>query len=404
MSNIVIIDSPMGSGKTTWAINNLLNPNPLENYIYITPFLSEIDRVINATKDHKHFRAPENKGDGKIVSLNNMLLNEDDIAATHELFKHLNSESHEYIQRGNYTLILDEVLDVISPYNIKQDALRVLFESDWATIDEEGFLVWNEDVELTTGDDTFEEVKRLAENRSLICVNQKILLWRYPPEVFSMFNKIYILTYLFEASILSAYFKFNNIEYTKNSVLKDDNGEYTLCDFEKYDASSFSSLINIYDGELNENIQQKKYSLSKQWYLNSENNQYVKKLKDNIYNYVHNLKKAKANEIMWTCFKDDFNRLKGKGYSNSFVSCNCRSTNEYSDRRILVYTLNRYLNPGIPAYFSKKGVEIDSDLYALAEMLQWIWRSQIRNGKPIDIYIPSNRMRNLLSRWLRGIY
>ena len=60
MSNIVIIDSPMGSGKTTWAINNLLNPNPIDNYIYVTPFLSEIDRIIAATKGHKKFNAPEN--------------------------------------------------------------------------------------------------------------------------------------------------------------------------------------------------------------------------------------------------------------------------------------------------------------------------------------------------------
>ena len=33
-------------------------------------------------------------------------------------------------------------------------------------------------------------------------------------------------------------------------------------------------------------------------------------------------------------------------------------------------------------------------------MLQWIWRSRIRKGENINIYIPSMRMRQLLKNWL----
>ena len=33
-------------------------------------------------------------------------------------------------------------------------------------------------------------------------------------------------------------------------------------------------------------------------------------------------------------------------------------------------------------------------------MIQWIFRSQIRQYKPINIYIPSERMRELLIDWL----
>lgn len=400
MSKITIVDSPMGSGKTTWAIQNLLNVHPIDNYIYITPYLEEADRVINATTGHKHFIAPQNKGKGKLASINNLLSNEDDIVATHELFKHLNSESHAYIQQSHYTLILDEVLDVISPYNIKSDDLELLLDGRWIHIDEEGFVIW--DNEKKGYDSTFEEVKRLAENRSLVCVNGTILLWRYPPEIFNMFDSVYILTYLFEASILCAYFKYNNISYIKKSISKSQNGNIEMCDFYKFDASIFSQLITVYEGNMNENILQKKTCMSKQWFNNNENKKYVKILKNNTYNYFHNLLKAKSNTVMWTCFKDDINKLKGEGYSKGHVSCNCRSTNEYGDRYNLAYLINKYLNPGIPAYFAKKGIDVDVDLYALSEMLQWIWRSRIRNGEHINIYIPSNRMRNLLTRWLQG--
>ena len=43
---------------------------------------------------------------------------------------------------------------------------------------------------------------------------------------------------------------------------------------------------------------------------------------------------------------------------------------------------------------------MDEDLYGLSEMIQWIWRSRIRNGEKINIYVPSIRMRTLLKSWL----
>ena len=62
--------------------------------------------------------------------------------------------------------------------------------------------------------------------------------------------------------------------------------------------------------------------------------------------------------------------------------------------------MNRFANPNIIQLFNKTGIEFDEDGYALSEMIQWIWRSAIREGKPIQLYIPSKRMRNLLIQWL----
>lgn len=388
----------MGSGKTTWAISHLKS-HPLENDLYITPFLTETDRIVTATSGSKRFVTPENKGQGKLSSLNTYLSNEDDIASTHELFKHLNEESRAALSQSGYTLILDEVLEVISPYNIKSGDLQLLLDGDWISIDQDGFIVWNSD--KSGYDSTFEEVKLLAENRSLICVNGTILLWRYPPEIFNIFEKIYILTYLFEASILCAYFRYNGITYEKKTICKTDSG-YELTDFSPFNPSVFKPLINIYQGPLNKSLPQKRSCMSKVWYGNPENVSYVKQLKDNLYNYLRNVQNAKASDIMWTCFKDDKPRLKGKGYSNSFVACNSRSTNEYGNRHALAYMVNRYLNPGIPVYFAQQGVTIANELFALSEMIQWVWRSAIRNGEEISIYIASDRMRELFESWLNG--
>ena len=77
-----------------------------------------------------------------------------------------------------------------------------------------------------------------------------------------------------------------------------------------------------------------------------------------------------------------------------------RATNEYRDRTVVAYTINKYFNPVVKNFFTANGIEVDEDGFATSEMLQFIWRSGIRDGKHITIYIPSSRMRGLLQQWL----
>ena len=49
-------------------------------------------------------------------------------------------------------------------------------------------------------------------------------------------------------------------------------------------------------------------------------------------------------------------------------------------------------------------MRIEEDKWALSEFLQFMFRSGIRKGEKIRIYIPSLRMRNLLKRWMVGMY
>jgi len=67
--------------------------------------------------------------------------------------------------------------------------------------------------------------------------------------------------------------------------------------------------------------------------------------------------------------------------------------------------LNVFPHFSITSYFNDKGISIDNDNYALSILLQWIWRSRIRNAtdtdenRKIDLYLPSRRMRELLIKW-----
>ena len=78
-----------------------------------------------------------------------------------------------------------------------------------------------------------------------------------------------------------------------------------------------------------------------------------------------------------------------------------RAGNEYRDRTAVAYLVNKYFNPFIKNFFVSNRIEVDEDGYALSEMLQFLWRSGIRDGKRITVYIPSKRMRDLLNKWIK---
>ena len=149
-------------------------------------------------------------------------------------------------------------------------------------------------------------------------------------------------------------------------------------------------------------IENKKTDFSKSYYINDKKNnkEKIERLKKNLINYFKNAAKGKGEDNAWTVFKDFQSLLKGKGYTKGFVDCSARSTNEYKHKQNLAYLCNRYYSPVIKNFFIDKGVDIDEDEWALSELIQWMFRSCIREIKPINMYIPSSRMRNLLIKWL----
>ena len=105
---------------------------------------------------------------------------------------------------------------------------------------------------------------------------------------------------------------------------------------------------------------------------------------------------------MWTCYTDQKQYLKAAGYAKGFVSCNARATNEHRHRTNLAYIIDLYMVPIVKTFIESRGVKVNQDQYALSALVQWIFRSAIRDGEPITLYIPSERMRGLLMDWLNS--
>lgn len=390
---IKVIDSIMGSGKSTTFINHMKN-NKDTKYIYITPFLSEIQRALEEIPD---FKEPRHLGDGKLENLHSLLVDDVNIATTHSLFRMCTDETIDLINAGNYTLILDESMDVIDMFDITNKDYDMLLKNKLIMIDEQKVVRWIDD----EYEGQFDYFKKLCKNGTVIEIKQtqkvQFLAWNFSTKAFSSFKNIYILTYLFEASMMSNYFHMSNVEYEKYTI--QDNVLIPFKDKQPYDKSKYRNLINIYEGNLN-NIGDRRTALSLNWLR--KNTDARKKVKNNIYNYFQHQIEAPAETILWTTFKNIQTHLKGKGYTKSFLSCNARATNEYKDRYNLAYCCNRFISPDYVEYFSMHGVKVDEDLYALSEMIQWIWRSRIRDNKPINIYIPSKRQRELFIDWLNN--
>jgi hypothetical protein len=145
-----------------------------------------------------------------------------------------------------------------------------------------------------------------------------------------------------------------------------------------------------------------RFALSKGWYANNTKTAIMGQLKNNIVNLFRNVFGSTSGDVIWTTFKDFKSELSGKGYTKGFLPINARATNLYKDRRYLAYLVNVFFNPMVKGFFQDHDVDVDEDGYALSEMLQWIWRSAIREGNEIWVYIPSSRMRGLLQNWLNN--
>lgn len=398
----------MGRGKTSYAIQMMNKADLKQKFIYVTPFLEEVQRIKNAVTTRDFKEPDERHGSGtKLESLKRLISAGEDIVTTHSLFGLADEELENLLEWEDYTLIVDEVMDVISEINLKKDDIQVMVNSGLIEI-AFGTVFWTADKSVDT---QYNIVRDFALAYNLYAVDNTALIWNFPADIFDKFNDVYILTYMFDGQIQRYYYDIQAVKYDYYDVIS-NNGRYALIPKDKIqeDRSHLKSLITIYDGELNE-IGEKEHALSKSWFGNKNNAAKVKQLKNNLYNYFQNKTRAKSDDILWTTFKDYKNKLKGKGYSKEdkgdngtgcFTAWNLRATNKYRNKTVLAFCLNRYLNPVYKSFFKRHGVTVNEDLLALSDLLQWIFRSAIRDGQPITIYVPSKRMRNLLKDWLDG--
>lgn len=393
----------MGAGKSTAAIN-MMNNSTGKKYIYITPYLDEVERIKRECFIRK-FVSPEQKytsGFSKLNHIHELMRNGKNIASTHALFGSYTQETIDLIKSQQYTLILDEVANVIEESALHKGDLELLLSSHCAKTDNDEVLWVNDDYDGTR----FQDIKSKSKSHNLIIHKSSVLYWMFPIDVFNAFSDVYVLTYLFPAQIQRCYFDLYKVPFIYIGV-KNSDGVYHFCDqSEGIKHIQLKNKIHILDNPKLNSVGDKRTALSSNWFKKaSEENDRTKLtlLKNNLYNLYRQIYGASAEQVMWTTFAASKSAVKGKGYTNGFVSCNLRASNEYRNRTHLAYCINVFMQPWKKLFFEDKGITVDESGYALSEMIQWIWRSAIRDGKEIWIYVPSSRMRSLLIDWIEEV-
>lgn len=402
---INVCDSIMGSGKTSATIT-YINEHPEEKIIYVTPYLEEAARIkfgcpnanfIEPSDKIKefHFRKSEHTMDLIKRGMN--------VATTHQSFSMYTEETLDSIREQNYTLIIDENLEILERFEFSHADIDILTDSGYVKNEDGIYTLEKHDYPGGMFTDLF----KIMKHRDMMEVktdNSSLFCWILPPDLITSFNKVFILTYLFEGQGLHHFCNMCDIPYKKIGIHKYDDGTYRFVDEPDYIPDYIESIkdkIEIVDGKIND-VGKDRTALSMAWF--QKNGDGVEQTRDNLYNFFNNMCRGEGSDKrLWGTYKIGFDKLKGKGYTKAFTPFNMRATNAYSQCNCLAYPANIYMNVGEALFYKKHGVEIDQDKYTLSTLVQWIWRSAIRNGESVKLYLPSRRMRDILNNWMEGL-
>lgn len=419
---ITIIDSIMGTGKSTFMIEKIINGNPKQHFLCVLPSLNECTRYSQSIEATTY--EPETRP-SKSIDLQRLIAKNRNIVTTHALIQNIDKTTIDLLKESDYTLIIDECLDVVHEYKNKfsKSDVKSILHDGYAYPNEQGFLLWNTEREQEIFGNNYsgrwDDIKRLCDLQALMCLRKKdgslsndVLIWNFPVTFFSLFSKCYICTYLWNGSIQKAYFDMHKVAY-QHMTLSDGKLITYNPEKELELRHHYFGLINLHEDSPNQKLNEigiaddtNRHPLSSSWYKGKSSTEtghlYLSRIKKNTENYFKNIAKTKSIENMYTVYEPYRKYVKGEKYTKGFVPCNAKGTNDYCHKVSLAYLINFFPPTNIVHFFNSQGVKISQDLFALSELLQWIWRSRIRERKSINLYLPSQRMRNLLEQWSSG--
>lgn len=444
---ITVLDAVMGNSKTQRLKDIMLKTdNPI---LYITPLLSESMSVVGVLNNDgvqersddgeymydsdnvlsvKRFKIPntKNKRNSKLDSLEFMVDNKFNISSTHKLFSMLTPTIAAKFLNNGYVLVIDEslncwnnlaILDMFKDekgYMSEGEKLDQkngatsrtdkevlgLIETGSIVVDPVGLLHWDtESGYVPTSDMIHYSLKSLCDMKQLYLSNGRVVFWELTADIIKSFKEVFVGTYMFEYSVMSHYMDVHNLEY---EVVRFGNKP-----------SFYKPYMNIIQGKMND-VGEGKFALS---YGRLEGKTRVKEstketraiLKKNLDNFFKNRCKTGKEYNLWTTYIDAKSSIMNSRGSVNFVPYNIKATNEYRHCTSIAYLVNNFPNTFLIAMISKRNSKrkFDQDMWALSEMLQMIFRSAIRgdrnksdDSRHIMLYIPSQRMRELLERWL----
>lgn len=418
--SVEVLDGIMGSGKTTEIFKWIEKNRERYSFIYISPLLSEVEtggRVDQACPKTK-FISPEGKKensqsihDRKSSHLLELLENGCNISCTHSLYLNMSDEHFLAMQKHNYVVIIDEELGMIEGYTAYStpDVTSLISLGIVSVNEEDGMLVWLDESakEFDSPLHKFNTFKRHVKNGLLYVSrrNRDMLVTQLPVKLIDVAKRVIVLTYLFDNNVLSSFLKLKGLDVIP----------FKEVELRQISKSEIAKLITLHEPTRKF---RRKLNLTVNGYsrISQQDIKYLSSLIRSVANSVD----ATDYETMFTFPKsrsvldevsnkakikprglvDNPTKLKNDKRKKCWIASTTRATNEFKHKSCLIHCYDRYPNACVESYLTDHYVPIDRERFALSELLQWVWRSQIRDGKPIHLHIESSRMKKIFLEWL----
>lgn len=410
-----VLDVIMGYGKSEYAIS-YINNNPNNYYFVVLPYLDEVERYIeNTTVSLTEPIADD--GFSKSDSLLELIkIDKKNVVTTHAMFEELKSDHLESLKkmplrRGEKVLVLDEQIDLVKPVNSSKLPLKSLeadIDNDYIVVNESsGVVKWNHGKEPEYQHHNY--LKGLCDTGMLYFLDRRYLVVEVPLDFLQCFDSVLIMTYRWQHSIMANYLEVNDVKtvrvpvdeeralevykYVVEHLIIPENVEYIVGDLSKN--AMKSEDINLFKKSFNRIIKQAM-------------NDYNVPMDKVLFTTFRTIGNHDMVEWLKTIKLGKWQRLDRGGRIEPaiFLSHTTLGTNEFADREIMVYGIDKHLQPGVHAYFSQRKHSMDGEGWALSSMLQWLFRGCIRDrtsGKKMVAVIMCPRMRDMAIQWLAGL-
>ena len=283
----------------------------------------------------------------------------------------------------------------------------MLFAGGYVRVEEEtARLRWNHERHPDYGG-KFDDIRSLCDNGNLVVyrpqsskVDPVVLLWEFPSDFLRCFRQVFILTYLFHGSPMRSYLEAEGLSFNMKAVQNSTLLSWDAVDERKI-KEDIRRLVSVYEGPMNTigNQVSRSNPLSSSWFDRAGERD-LKRLRQATTKFFERVSKTPSRQNGWTTFSKARKALQGKGYTRGFIPVNTKATNEHRDKKAMAYLVNVFHQPVIKGFFEDRGIPVYEDVHALSEMVQWVWRSGIRDREATHIFIPSERMRRLFKEWL----
>ena len=440
MKPIRVVSSMPGSGKTTWVFSHIQERSD-EKWIFVSPYLKECGGYDSA-KDVTHIGrikqklpsldfknpCPKHGKGSKKESFKRYITEGHNVATTHQLWTMLDAECADIIAEQGYNLVIDESLNLVEPFEeFTSFDIELALRAGVMISADDGRLIWDDTVfSKNQYHGAMSELRQLCKIEALYLYGDEIVIYQVPPKIIQSADEIIVLTYGFAHSVMGAWCDVYNIPYyidrsvnlykTNDEIIQELRSRLNIIDIPK-------SLLDMDTQEQ----EQGREILHKTWYDERATEEDFKTLRNCFRSIVDN--SFDDGPIFWTTFKDHKNTLQGKRYTRKrrvtlqgdseesmtftrdpFVPKNMRASNEYRDCTNCIYSVNVRMNPWLYGYLKSRGAEtLSEDIYALLEMVQFLFRGAVRNQdndphypNHMNVFIASPRMLALLRGWLHG--